>query len=166
MRAAPAASDAPQALAAILRAADRVTAAISSTLAPHGITGQQYNVLRILRGAEPNGLPTLAVASRCIERAPGITRMVDRLEAKRLVLRERCEEDRRCVFCRITAEGLGLLARLDPPVAEASRAAFAGLTEQDLTSLAQLLQRVGKTSNRGLPTGGSLGRRPPPIPLP
>jgi MarR family transcriptional regulator, organic hydroperoxide resistance regulator len=108
----------------------------------HGITGQQYNVLRILRGAEPDGLPTLTIARRMIERAPGITRMIDRLEAKGLVARERRGEDRRCVHCRITRTGLELLRALDAPVSTAERAAFDVLTDREMANLTALLERV------------------------
>ena len=69
-----------------------------------GITLQQYNVLRILRGAGAAGLPTLDIAARMIEKSPGITRLLDRLEARRLVRRVRCPEDRRQVLCYATAE--------------------------------------------------------------
>lgn len=132
-----------EAFVALFRAADRLRAVSAAIFEPHGITGQQYNVLRILRGAEPEGLPTLTIAERMIERAPGITRMIDRLEAKGLVARERCGVDRRCVYCRITKQGLDLLARLDQPVDEGNRAAFAALNRQELQQLIVLLERVG-----------------------
>src|ERR1051325_6433181 len=97
----------------LLSTADRVKTFFETVCAPFNITGQQYNVLRILRGAEPDGLPTLTIAERMIERTPGITRMIDRLEAKRLVVREIRPQDRRYVHCRITEKGLNLLATLD-----------------------------------------------------
>ncbi len=137
-----AAPQAKEAFVALVRTADRVLAASATTFEPYGITGQQYNVLRILRGAEPEGLLTLTIAERMIERAPGITRMIDRLEAKGLVARERCGVDRRCVYCRITKQGLDLLARLDQPVEESTRAAFAALNRQELEQLIALLERV------------------------
>ncbi|MDQ3062362.1 MAG: MarR family transcriptional regulator [Acidobacteriota bacterium] len=112
-------------------------------VAPFDITGQQYNVLRILRGAEPEGLPTLTVAERMIERTPGITRMIDRLEAKELVRRESCPDDRRCVYCRITEKGLNLLELLDEPVDE-TNAAFHGLSEAELEQLTALVEKVWK----------------------
>ncbi len=133
---------AKEAFLALFRAADRLRTASSAIFEPHGITGQQYNVLRILRGAEPEGLLTLTIADRMIERAPGITRMIDRLEAKGLVARERCGVDRRCVYCRITALGLDLLAKLDQPVEENNRAVFAALDRQELEQLIALLEKV------------------------
>jgi DNA-binding MarR family transcriptional regulator len=138
----PVGSEAQKAYVALLSAADRVRAFFADTAGPHGITGQQYNVLRILRGAEPEGLPTLTIAERMIERAPGMTRMIDRLEGKGLATRERRAKDRRCVHCRITAKGLDLLRRLDEPVEEANQAAFAALNRRELAQLVTLLDRV------------------------
>ena len=129
---------------ALLRTADKMKTYFETIVAPFDITGQQYNVLRILRGAEPEGLPTLTIAERMIERAPGITRMIDRLEAKELVGRENCPNDRRCVYCRITEKGLNLLELLDEPVEEADRAVFRGLEEEEIKQLIALLEKAGK----------------------
>jgi DNA-binding MarR family transcriptional regulator len=100
----------------ILRTADDMRRRVSMVLEPAGVTLQQYNVLRILRGAGKDGLPTLAIGERMIERTPGITRLIDRMEEKGWVDRERCTEDRRRVWCRITEEGLRILGPLDAPV--------------------------------------------------
>jgi DNA-binding MarR family transcriptional regulator len=105
----------------LLRTADTVKRTLFAIVAPHGITLQQYNVLRILRGAGAEGLPTLDVAERMIETAPGITRLLERLEAKRLVRRMRCPEDQRRVFCIITARASRILAALDGPMARESK---------------------------------------------
>jgi DNA-binding MarR family transcriptional regulator len=126
----------------ILRTADQLRRRGAALLEPYGVTLQQYNVLRILRGARPDGLCTLTIAERMVEQTPGITRLIDRLEAKRLVRRVRSDEDRRQVWCRITPEGLRLLARLDQPVAELDRAFVAGLPRADQERLAQLLAVV------------------------
>ena len=128
----------------LLSTADKVRTFFETVCAPFDITGQQYNVLRILRGAEPAGLPTLTIAERMIERTPGITRMIDRLEAKGLVAREVRPHDRRCVYCRITQKGLGLLKLLDEPVEEANRAAFRGLSAAELAQLVALLVKARK----------------------
>ncbi len=143
-RAHPVASQAQEAFVTLFSTTDRVRAFFAAIYTPYGITLQQYNVLRILRGAEPEGLPMLTIADRMVERAPGITRMIDRLEAKGLVVRERRGGDRRCVHCRITKQGLGLLARLDEPVEEGNWASFAALNKQELTQLVKLLERVRK----------------------
>lgn len=131
-----------QALANLLGAADRAKASMATVVEPYGITAQQYNVMRILRGAGADGLPTLTIAERMMERSPGITRMIDRLEAKALVARERRPDDRRCVHCRITGTGLALLAALDEPVDAADAAAFAALNRSELRQLVTLLERI------------------------
>ena len=105
-----------EAFLGLLKTVDLLRRKASAQTEPEGITLQQYNVLRILRGAGPGGLPTLEIATRMIEQAPGITRLLDRLETKRLVSRERCPEDRRQVTCRITEKGLALLSRMDEAV--------------------------------------------------
>jgi len=77
----------------LLRTADAVKRSLAQVIEPHGITPQQYNVLRILRGAGPEGLPTLTIGERMIEQTPGVTRLVDRLERKGLVVRIPCPKD-------------------------------------------------------------------------
>lgn len=136
----PFASPAEEASVALMRTSDLVRRVIASVLEPRGITTQQYNVLRILRGAGERGLPTLEIATRMLEQTPGITRLIDRLETKRLVTRERCATDRRQVFCRITPEGLALVGELDAPVIAAGESAMSGLTERQMTQLLQLLE--------------------------
>ena len=126
----------------LLAAADGVRALFEKVCAPFDITGQQYNVLRILRGAEPEGLPTLTIVERMIERAPGITRMIDRLESKGLVWREIRPNDRRCVYCRITEKGLNLLQLLDQPVEESNHLAFGRLSQRELEQLVTLLMKT------------------------
>jgi DNA-binding MarR family transcriptional regulator len=126
----------------LLRTADLLRRGLSGVIEPHGVTLQQYNVLRILRGAGREGLPTLEIAERMIEHAPGITRLLDRLEKKRLVRRERCASDRRQVLCWITREGRALVSRLDTPVDRADRAALKALGPSELRRLIALLDRV------------------------
>src|SRR5438067_12213601 len=99
-----------------MRTADVIRRFIGTVIEPHGITSQQYNVLRILRGAGLEGLPTLEIAERMIEQAPGITRLLDRLEAKKLVRRERPSDNRRQVLCYVTKAGLDLVRELDAPI--------------------------------------------------
>jgi len=115
-----------------------------------GITRQQYNVLRILRGSNPQPLATLEIAERMIERTPGITRLLDRLERQKLVERDRGREDRRCVYCRITEPGLALLARLDAPVLRAADSAFAVLKTAEIRALVDALDRLRAAAH--LPT--------------
>jgi len=136
---------------ALLRTADLVRRAVAGTVGVEGITPQQYNVLRILRGAGERGLPTLEIAERMIESTPGITRLIDRLEEKTLVQRERCKTDRRQVFCSISQLGLELLSRLDAPVRDADRRALASLSDGELQSLLNLLERVRVAPGQSIP---------------
>lgn len=129
-----------EAAIALLRTADRVRRYLSRHLEEHDLTFQQYNVLRILRGAGADGLPTLEIASRMIEDAPGVTRLLDRLEAKELVKRVRCPRDRRQVLCTATPSALALLAKLDRPMNEADERALSTLTASQVEKLIELLE--------------------------
>jgi DNA-binding MarR family transcriptional regulator len=125
-----------EAYLALLRTADDMRRHVGAVLEPADVTLQQYNVLRILRGAGPNGLPTLTIGERMVERTPGVTRLIDRMEEKGWVVRVRCTEDRRRVWCRITDAGLELLAPLDAKV-NAADDVLAQVLEQD--QLAELI---------------------------
>ena len=128
----------------LLAATDRLKVFYDKVYLPLEITGQQYNVLRILRGAGSEGLPTLTIAERMIERTPGITRLVDRLESLGLVTRQTRKKDRRYVDCKLTKKGLELLETLDEPVAEANQEAFASLDPDELETLIALLAKLQK----------------------
>lgn len=131
-----------EAVLGLFRTADILRRSFSQLMEQHGLTLQQYNVLRILRGAGEKGLPTLAIAERMVERTPGITRLIDRLLKKALVERERPPGDRRQVLCRITDRGLALLARIDGPVDELDDHCLAMLDEEEKTVLIGILDRV------------------------
>jgi DNA-binding MarR family transcriptional regulator len=131
-----------EAYVALLRTADDAKRFVSLVLEPEDVTLQQYNVLRILRGAGRGGLPTLAVAERMIERTPGVTRLIDRMERKKWVVRERCTEDRRRVWCRITQDGLDLLDRLNEPMVAVDEALAGALGPEELVTLLGYLDRV------------------------
>lgn len=137
------------AVIALFRTTDQVRRQLDAAIEPFGITGQQYNVLRILRGALPEALPTLAIAARMLEQTPGITRLLDRLEKKRLVTRERCADDRRQVLCTITPAGLDLLSRMDAPIDLADAAAFGGLTRAEMHTLVALLEQIRQDERAG-----------------
>jgi len=111
-------------------------------VAPFGITQPQYNVLRILRGAGKNGLPTLEVRARMIDEAPGITRLVNKLERAGLMRRERSTPDRRQVICVISAKGLDVLAKIDPLIGLADKAGTAGLSQAEQRTMIRLLDKV------------------------
>ena len=125
----------------LLKTVDLLRQRESEVFEPFGVTDQQYNVLRILRGAGKQGLPTLEIADRMIERSPGITRLVDRLEKKGLVKRRRSPTDRRQVFCVLAPAGARLLARMDAPVARMDE--YLGmLDDADIDTLIRLLDAI------------------------
>ena len=125
-----------------MRTSDVVRRHLAATVGASEVTPQQYNVLRILRGAGEEGIPTLDIADRMIEQTPGITRLLDRLEAKGLARRERCPEDRRQVLCWLTDAGRELLASLDAPVNKAAKTVFADFSAAELDTLLDLLERL------------------------
>lgn len=135
-------SAAQEAGIAIARTADVLGRRYDDALAPYGITSQQYNVLRILRGARGKPLRMLDVRERMIQRTPGITRLVDKLEEKGLVARKRCDTDRRVIFCTITDAGLGLLAATDALIDTLDARVGQGLEEAELQNLIDLLGRI------------------------
>lgn len=144
----PFASPRQEATVALMRTADLAQRLMAAVLEPLAITVQQYNVLRILRGAGEEGLPTLEIAERMIEQTPGITRLIDRLEQKRLVTRRRPSADRRCVYCTITRAGLDLLSDLDAPVVEVGNAALSSLSAKEVAQLVELLDRTRQSMNQ------------------
>ena len=128
---------------AILRTAAVVKRPVSKVVEQHDLSLAQYNVLRILRGAESGGLPTLTIRERMIEEAAGITRLIDKLESAALVRRDRrTSTDRRRVYCYITDDGRALLARLDPLVRAADDAALALVDDATLDQVLKLLDEV------------------------
>ncbi len=110
----------------------------------HGISGSQYNVLRILRGAGGAALPCLEIGAQMVTRMPDITRLVDRLEDAGLVTRCRTAEDRRVVLVKITPAGLELLGRLDQPVLDLHRRLLGHLSRAELAELNRLLVKARK----------------------
>ncbi|MGI9628523.1 MAG: MarR family winged helix-turn-helix transcriptional regulator [Longimicrobiales bacterium] len=131
-----------QALVAVLAAGGRLRRQLGSVLEAEGLSASQYNVLRILRGAgEP--LPIMTIRDRMMDPEPSITRLVDRLEKKGLITRHRREDDRRCVECQLTKDGIALLASLDEPVDKADRHLMKRLTTAELGMLRQLSDKVG-----------------------
>ncbi len=124
----------------IQHTADLFLAEVQQLLKPSDLSDALYNVLRILRGAAPDGLPCSEIAARLIKRDPDITRLVDRLEKRQLVKRERQEEDRRVVKVGIMKRGLELLAALDEPVAELHRQQLEHVGKRRLRELAALLE--------------------------
>lgn len=119
------------------RTADRLQIHFTRLFREHGLTPQQYNVLRVLRGArEP--LPCLEVAGRLWTMVPAITGLLDRLEQAELVVRKRSPEDRRVVFVELTDAGGRLLQALDAPVNALHRHLLGHMTEEELRRLTRL----------------------------
>ncbi|HEV2146293.1 MAG TPA: MarR family transcriptional regulator [Longimicrobiaceae bacterium] len=130
----------------IVRTAAVLSDDFEQVLKPSGITLTQYNVLRILRGAEPQGLCRNEVRDRLLTRMPDVTRLLDRMESAGLVVRARDTEDRRLVTTRITDEGRRLLDDLEPLVAEEHSRRFSQLDETQLATLIDLLGLVRESS--------------------
>lgn len=128
----------------LLRTTDMLSRGPAAVIKIADLSANQYNVLRILRGA-PEGLPCGEIAGRMITRDPDITRLLDRLEKRGLISRCRETRDRRMVMTRITPEGLNLLARLDEPVQEAHRKQLGHLGRERLRALSELLREARNT---------------------
>jgi DNA-binding MarR family transcriptional regulator len=129
----------------LLRTSDVLSRRLAYILKNEDLSSNQYNVLRILRGA-PEGLACGEIGSRMISRDPDITRLLDRLEKRGLVSRCRETKDRRTVLTRISPEGLKLLARLDEPVQQAHREQLGHLGRERLKALTELLRDSRESS--------------------
>jgi DNA-binding MarR family transcriptional regulator len=128
----------------ILRTAALLEHAFECALKPHRITATQYNVLRILRGAEPAGLCRSEIGERLVRQVPDVTRLLDRLEEAKLIARQRGGEDRRYVVTRITKAGLHFLDQVQHQIDEAHRSQLGHLDEAQLRRLISLLSAVRK----------------------
>jgi DNA-binding MarR family transcriptional regulator len=125
----------------VLRTGHALVESLVELLRPYGLTQPQYNVLRILRGAGPAGVPTGEVGERMVaSREPDVTRLLMRMERQGLVVRARRADNRRFVTARITRQGLGVLEALDGPIAEMHRAQLRHMSRRELTQLAELLE--------------------------
>jgi DNA-binding MarR family transcriptional regulator len=125
----------------IFRTADVLRHAVERSLSTFGLSNEQYNVLRILRGAGENGLPTLEISNRMLSRSPNITRLLDKLITKKLVRRSRPKEDRRVVIVAVTPQGLELLAHLDGVVDKVFDN-FPKTTNAEMKTLMDVLDRI------------------------
>ncbi|HEU4720909.1 MAG TPA: MarR family transcriptional regulator [Gemmatimonadaceae bacterium] len=123
----------------VLRTSSRLTDSLEDLLRPYGLSSTQFNVLRILRGSEPDGLCRNELRDRMLTRMPDMTRLLDRMEDAGLVTRSREQEDRRMVLTRITVAGQALLQELERPVVELHRKQLGRLSDEQLRSLIDLL---------------------------
>ena len=145
-----------EAYLSLLRTSDALQSQVEEILKAFGLTGTQYNALRILRGAEPDGLPCSEIGERMITRDPDITRLLDRLQKRGLAERSRGQEDRRVIYGKITPAGLKLLREMDAPVAKHGREILRHVGKQKLKELIELLAHV--RGGVGSPTRKSVER--------
>ncbi len=135
-------SPAHEAVLNVFATSSWVMSEIQATLAPHGITQAQFNVLRILRGRHPDPYTCSQISERLLDRTPDVTRLLVRLERNGWVDRQRDEQDRRVVRVTITETGLELLQQLDEPVAATIDRLTEPLSDDELTTLSALLERL------------------------
>jgi DNA-binding MarR family transcriptional regulator len=124
----------------VQRTANVLSQGLTELLKQHDLTGTQYNVLRILRGAGEKGLTAGDIGDRMITRDPDVTRLLDRLEKRGLVERWRCTHDRRVVWTRITRAGLDVIGPLDRPITELHDRQLGHLGRDRLQELIELLE--------------------------
>ena len=133
-----------RAFIALQKAADKLAQQAEQLVKANGLSGAQYNVLRILRGAEPDGLACSTISERMISHDPDMTRLLDRMEKRDLITRQRQTDDRRVVKTRITGGGLELLKQLDHPIRELHKKQFAHMGNARVKELADLLEEIGE----------------------
>ncbi|MEZ6014556.1 MAG: MarR family transcriptional regulator [Planctomycetota bacterium] len=126
----------------LLKTHERLQSEFALLFKQHKLTLAQFNVLRILRGAGPQGLACQEIGERLINRLPDVTRLLDRMEAARLVSRERSSEDRRVVTVKLTAEGRRRVDALDEPVLALHEQQVAHLSVREVEELASALERL------------------------
>ena len=126
----------------LLKTADTLAREAEHLVKAAGLTGAQYNVMRILRGAEPEGMPCRGIGDRMISHDPDMTRLLDRMAKRGLIIRARQTDDRRVVKTRITPQGLSLLKSLDRPVHDLHKRQFRHMSAARLKILSDLLEEV------------------------
>ena len=127
---------------ALLKTASGLGLEAEQLLKSSGLTATQFNVLRILRGARPAGLACRSIGDRMVSHDPDMTRLLDRLEKRGLITRERQKDDRRVVKTHITPEGLEILKPLDHPMRELHKRQFRHMPVKRLKTLSQLLEEI------------------------
>lgn len=145
--------DSPEQAAAlnILRTSDRLQTRFLRLFRTYGLTPSQYNVLRILRG-EGRPLPCQEIAARTIQVVPALTGLLDRLQRRGLVRRQRCTDDRRVVHVELTEKAARLLGELDEPLRAAHRRLLGHLSRAELQTLSSLLEKARSALGDAVPT--------------
>jgi DNA-binding MarR family transcriptional regulator len=138
----PFASLEEEALLNLLRTSDGLNRAVQLKTRPWGVTSTQYNVLRILRGAQPQGLTCSAIGSRMIAAEPDITRLLARMKAIKLIRQRRDRQDKRVVWTQISESGLALLREMEPVILRLPREVLGHVSQAELTELIRLLELV------------------------
>jgi DNA-binding MarR family transcriptional regulator len=133
----------------LLRTSDCLERAFQRRTRAWGVTATQYNVLRILRGAQPEGLPCAAIGKRMIAAEPDITRLLMRLKALKLIHQRRDRQDRRVVWTQITESGVALLEAMDPVIARAPHELLGHMTRKELTEFIHLLEEARMPNGDG-----------------
>lgn len=139
----------------LLRTMDLLARDFDELMRREGISQTGYNVLRILRGVKlgaeggSGALPCGEVGGRLVTREPDVTRLLDRLEKRSLIVRKRCEKDRRVVYAAITDGGMELLARLDEPTMALHKRQLSHMGEEGLSKLIELLEAARAGCGRG-----------------
>ncbi len=123
----------------LLKVQEHLESGHAALFKSNGLSGPQYNVLRILRGARGEDLNCHEVGARMLKRVPDVTRLLDRLEQRGWIERWRCTNDRRVVRTRITDTGLTLLASIDAPLKAQVKADFRNFDDRKLRQLDRLL---------------------------
>ena len=142
-----------EALLSVAVAAGAINDLVDTICERYGLTRPQYNVLRILRGVHPEGHPRCEVAHRMVERAPDVTRLVDRLQSRGLVRRTRGGKDQRQAITRITLKGLRLLESIQPELDALTVARMSKLTEMECHELSRLCALIfaDEVDSKGTP---------------
>jgi DNA-binding MarR family transcriptional regulator len=129
-----------EALLNVMRTSDTLQRAFQRKTRKWGVTSTQYNVLRILRGAQPRGLTCAALGSRMITAEPDITRLLTRLKALKLIRQHRDRSDRRVVWTQISEDGLELLKSMDPLIEQLPREMLGHISQAELAEFIRLLE--------------------------
>jgi DNA-binding MarR family transcriptional regulator len=122
------------------RTYDRLGILEEEMFSRYSLTPQQYNTLRLLRSRHPEPLPTLALASQLVSRAPDITRLLDKLEQRGLIRRERPANNRRIVRVGITDAGVALLDEMNKSLQDCHARQLGHLSQKQLRDLVALLR--------------------------